>query len=137
MNLSNTLITSMILPLLSLFGLLGGLLLTYLAPEELTAGRRYFVLLYRIIFILLSFIITYFLSFPLLLLFLFLAIILLALDIKTLYIQKHHQSLFLIHYLFFLAGYFIAGKQTIIMVILFLYGLPVGTLLRMNLLDKK
>ena len=34
---------------------------------------------------------------------------------------------FLFQYLFFLTGYFVAGKQIIIAVIIFLYGLPVGT----------
>ena len=132
MTFSTTLATNVIIPLLSLSGLLGGLLLSYLAREELAVGKRYFVISYRILFILLSLVVAYFitsssLSIYITMLFLFLATFLLILDFK-----KSYLVLFLFQYLFFLTGYFIAGKQIIIAVILFLYGLPVGTLLRMK-----
>ena len=132
MTFSTTLATNVIIPLLSLSGLLGGLLLSYLAREELAVGKRYFVISYRILFILLSLVVAYFitsssLSIYIAMLFLFLAIILLILDFK-----KSYRLQFLVQYLFFLTGYFVAGKQIIIAVILFLYGLPVGTLLRMK-----
>ena len=142
MTFSTTLATNVIIPLLSLSGLLGGLLLSYLAREELAAGKRYFVWSYRILFILLSLVVAYFISFPsfsdssssssslsfsIATIFLFLATFLLIFDLK-----KSYLVLFLFQYLFFLTGYFVAGKQIIIAVILFLYGLPVGTLLRMK-----
>ncbi len=139
MTFSTTLAANVIIPLLSLSGLLGGMLLSYLAREELAEGKRYFVMSYRILFILLSLVVAYFISsssssssssfltFSIVIIFLFLAIILLLLDLK-----KSYRVLFLVQYLFFLTGYFVAGKQIIIAVILFLYGLPVGTLLQMK-----
>lgn len=112
---------------ISLSGVLAGIGLSYLAQEELAAGKKYFVMMYRAIFIMLSFITAYFLSGSLvmMMLFLFSAIFFLALDFR-----KHHQLMFFIHYLFFLVGYFLSGKELIIAAMLFLYGLPVGTLLR-------
>lgn len=140
MIFSTALATNVIIPLLSLSGLLGGMLLSYLAREELAAGKKYFVMSYRILFVLLSLIVAYFissssffssssssLSFSIAIIFLFLAIILLILDLK-----KSYRALFLFQYLFFLTGYFVAEKQIIIAVILFLYGLPVGTLLQIK-----
>ncbi len=129
MTFSTALATNIIIPLLSLSGLLGGLLLSYLAREELAAGKRYFVISYRILFILLSLVIAYFiisssLSIYIAVLFLFLA--------KIFDFKKPYRLHFLVQYLFFLTGYFVAGKQIIIAVILFLYGLPVGTLLRIK-----
>lgn len=121
------LIAIIVIPFLSLAGLLAGIILSYVAKEELSAGRKYFIIMYRIIFILLVAAITYFLYFPIIIIFLFIAIALLALDTK-----KRYRSMFLLHYLFFLAGYFFSGKQVIIAAILFLYGLPVGTLLRIK-----
>jgi len=118
---------TIIVPLLSLSGLLGGLLLSHLAKEEISSGKKYFIMLYRIIFVALSVGIAYFLTSPLIIVFLLCAIILLVLDIKM-----HRRYLFIIHYLFFLMGYFIAGAPVIIAAILFLYGLPVGTLLQVK-----
>ena len=139
MTFSATLVTNIIIPLLSLSGLLGGLLLSYLAREELAEGKRYFVMSYRILFILLSLVVAYFISssrfssysssltFSISIIFLFLAIILLLLDLR-----KCYPVLFLFQYLFFLTGYFVAGKQIIIAVIIFINGLPLGTLLQMK-----
>ena len=125
------LITSVVIPILSLSGLLAGVLLSYIAREELSAGKKYFIISYRAIFVLLSAFISIFITYLLplyaLLVFLLFAILLIVLDLK-----KHYASLFYIHYPFFLAGYFASGQQLIIAAILFLYGLPVGTLLLMK-----
>lgn len=120
-------IKTVLIPFLSLTGLLAGVILSHIAQEELLAGRKYFVFIYRIIFIVLSLVITYFLSFSLIIAFLLCAIILQVLDFKM-----SSKYLFLIYYLFFFLGYFISGAHIIIAAILFLYGLPVGTLLRMK-----
>ena len=128
MAIQINLLTSFIIPILSLGGVLAGMLLSYIASEELSAGKKYFVISYRIIFVLLSVIIVYFLSFYMLMIFLFFAILLLILDLK-----KHRTFLFYVHYLFFLAGYFLSGQQTIIAAMIFWYGLPVGTLLWMKM----
>lgn len=121
------LITILLIPLISIAGLVAGMILSYVAKEELSAGRRYFVLIYRIIFVILSLVMMYLLSFPLSIVFLLFAIILLIADLKM-----NHTSWFIVHYLFFLSGYFVAGTPLIIAAIIFLYGLPVGTLLRMK-----
>ncbi|MDO8511302.1 MAG: hypothetical protein Q7S55_03990 [Nanoarchaeota archaeon] len=129
MAIPTDLISIVLIPLFSLSGLLAGIVLSHLAREESTVGKKYFILMYRIIFVSLSLSITYFLSFHISVSLVFLAfgLILLAIDFK-----KYFRSMFIIHYLFFLAGYFISGQQLIIAAILFLYGLPVGTLLRLK-----
>ena len=118
-------VATIIIPLLSLTGLLAGVILSYIAHEELSAGKKYFVISYRIIFVLLSITIIYFLSLYMLLVFLFFALLLLMLDLK-----KHDTYLLYLHFLFFLAGYFLSGQQLVIAAMIFLYELPVGTLLR-------
>ena len=127
MILSDALTSDLIIPLLSISGLLMGVILSRLAREELSAGKKYFVLLYRIFFLLLSLIITYFLSFPIILFFFFFALVLLLLDLK-----KSYRSQFYLHYLLFIVGYFLSGKQIIVAVFIFLYSLPVGTILGMK-----
>ncbi|MEK6809266.1 MAG: hypothetical protein AABY40_01200 [Nanoarchaeota archaeon] len=122
--------SSFVVPLISLSGITAGFLLFYLAKEEMAAGKKYFILLYRLIFVLLSGIITYILyplSYDRLILFVFFAIVLLALDLK-----KHSSYAFYAHYLLFLVGYFLSGKPVIVAAVLFLYGLPVGTLIRIK-----
>src|SRR3989338_7359513 len=130
MPLPSEFFPSFIIPLISLGGIVAGLLLSYIAKEEIAAGKKYFILLYRVIFVLLSGIVAYFLyppSFNLLILFIFFAIVLLALDLK-----KSSSYAFYAHYLLFLIGYFLSGKPVIVAAILFLYGLPVGTLIRIK-----
>lgn len=130
MPLPVNLFSNVIIPLISLGGVTAGLLLSRIAQEELAAGKKYFIIMYRIIFIFLSSIIAYFLyslSFIALIIFLFFAIVLLAIDLK-----RPSPYTFYAHYFFFLAGYFISGKPLIIAAAIFLYGLPVGTLLQMK-----
>src|SRR3989344_3964963 len=98
-------ISMVLIPLFSLSGLLAGIVLSHVAQEELAAGKRYFILMYRIIFVLLSLSITYFLSFRMILIFVAGGIVLLAIDLK-----KYFKFMFIIHYLFFLYGYFISGQ---------------------------
>lgn len=130
MPLPANIFSSTIIPLISLGGVLVGMLLSHIAKEELAVGKKYFIILYRIIFVLLSIIVAYFLyslSSKGSIIFSFFAIVLLAMDLK-----KTFSYAFYAHYLFFLAGYFLSGKPLIVAVALFLYGLPVGTLLRMK-----
>ena len=51
--------TAAVILLISLSGLLAGVFLSHLAPEELAAGKKYFILLYRALFMVLSFLISY------------------------------------------------------------------------------
>jgi hypothetical protein len=117
-----------LIPLFSLTGLAVGIGLSYLAREELAAGKKYFIFLYRAIFVILSLIITYYIWF-----FIFAAILLCVLDFIKPNLRKY---LFVLHYLFFLIGYFLAGKTLLVAAILFLYGLPLGTLLWMEKIKK-
>ena len=133
MSFLSSLFSIVIIPLISLSGVAAGVLLSYLAQEELAAGKKYFIMMYKVIFILLSSVITYFLyflSFRLLALFLFFAITLFLLDLK----KPSYTFLYAysVHYFLFLISYFLSSKQLIIAAILFLYGLPVGTLLRVR-----
>lgn len=130
MVIPTNLISIVLIPLLSLSGLLAGMVLSFIAQEEVAAGKKYFIMMYRIIFVLLSGIIAYFLyvvSFNALVIFSFFAIVLLVLDLK-----KPSSYALYAHYLFFLVGYFLSSKPLIVAAILFLYGLPVGTLLRVK-----
>lgn len=120
-------IETVLIPLFSLSGIAVGVGLSYLAQEELAVGKKYFTFLTIAIFVILSFVIAYYSW-----IFIFLAILLRVLDFI-----KPNKYMFLLHYLFFLAGYFFSGKQPLIAVILFLYGLPVGTLLRTDYKPKK
>ena len=129
MAIPTDLISMVLIPLFSLSGLLAGLILSRVAREELASGKKYFILMYRMIFFLLLLSITYFLSsrISVSLVFVAFGVMLLALDFR-----RYLRSMFIIHYLFFLAGYFISVQQLIIAAILFLYGLPIGTLLRLK-----
>ena len=130
MSPSSNIFPSVIIPLVSLGGVLAGMLLSHIAQEELAAGKKYFIIIYRIIFVLLSGIIAYFLSilsFKVLIIFVFSAIVLLTIDLK-----RPSPYAFYAHYFFFLIGYFLSGKPLIVAAIIFLYGLPVGTLVRMK-----
>ncbi len=124
-------ISSLIIPLVSLSGLLGGIALYYLAREEVSAGRHYFVLVYRFIFILFSGFILYNLSFrsiPLTWLYFIISAMLFVADII-----RSRSWFFVVHYLFFFAGYFLTDRLLMVAVIMYLYGLPVGTLLSMEM----
>lgn len=118
-------ISDIIIPLLSLSGVLAGILLSYLASAEIASGKKYFVLSYRILFVMLSAMLCYAAPLYLALLFFAIALVLLLLDLK-----KYSPYFFAFHYLFFLLGYFVAEKNILIAALLFVYGLPVGTLLR-------
>ena len=125
------LIPDVILPLVSLGGLLGGIFLHHIAPEEVSAGKKYLILLYRSLFVLLSGFILYFLYSTSLLLtaiYLVFSVVLLTIDLKM-----HRAWFFAVHYLFFLTGYFFSSQQLVITVMIFLYGLPVGTLLQIKM----
>ncbi|GEM_PF-1692757 len=134
---SPAVISNFIIPLLSLAGLVVGIILSRLAQEELQAGKKYFTLLYRLIFVILSTLLAYYLSLTSVLVAV-LAILLFLLLLITDYLQPR-PWLFLVQYIFFIVGYFLSGKKLLIAAILFLYGLPIGTLLgeKLNKKNKK
>ncbi|MDP3698510.1 MAG: hypothetical protein Q8R47_02900 [Nanoarchaeota archaeon] len=130
MKIPAELISNLLIPFFSLSGLLAGVFLSSLAQEELPAGKKYFILFYRFLFIFLSMLVSYFAysRFPILTAaYLLFSVILITADLR-----KPSSYLFYAHYLFFLIGYFLSGKQLLVATLLFLYGLPIGTLLRMK-----
>ncbi len=95
-----SLLTKIIIAALSSAGLLSGVALSYIAPEELAAGRKYFIYLLSILFVV---------------------------DLKI-----ESTLAYLFHYLAFLTAYFLIQDGILIAALLFLYGFPAGTLLRMK-----
>ena len=128
MTFLDSFILDFVIPLLSISGLGIGWILSHLAKEEVEAGRKYFTILYRIIFIILSVVISYFL-YPSVVAMIFMALSLLLLIFN---LRKSSTFQFYIHYLFFLLGYFLSGQQLLAAAVLFLYGLPVGTMISME-----
>ena len=125
-----SLLTKIIIAALSSAGLLSGVALSYIASEELAAGQKYFIYLRSVLFILLSLAILYSLysSFLFLVpLFFVLFAILFVVDLKI-----ESAMAYLFHYLAFLTAYFLIQDGILIAALLFLYGFPAGTLLRIK-----
>jgi hypothetical protein len=128
MNLLNQILVL----LFSLTGILFGLILSLIAPEELRVGKKYFLLFKRIIFVLIFFLVNYYLylekNYYVLVPFTILAIVLFIIELK----QK--KSIYeLLNYIIFVVPYFFVTENTfhlLLAVLIFLYGLTAGTLLR-------
>ena len=118
--------------LFSLTGIIFGLILAFIAPEELKIGKKYFLLLKRIIFVLIFFLINYYLylaeNYYLLIPFTILAVVLFIIGFVQ---KKPIYELF--NYLNFVVPYFFVTDnqfKLLLATLIFLYGLPTGTLLR-------
>ena len=119
---------------ISLLGLVAGYALARIAPEELESGMKYFQLIKKIVFIILSGVVSYYL-YPnkLLALFLVLSIILFYLISKKLFVEMYHKIIleFLI-YLFFITPYVLINNQQFKLMIaslLFIYGFPLASII--------
>src|SRR3989338_2026847 len=120
---------ALLLPL-ALTGILGGIALSFIAPEELKSGWKYFQMAKFSLFVILIGVIGY--SFWMAQnligggIFVIFALILFILNLRFKYkwLEIVNYALFIIPY-FFLSGPY----QLLIASMLFLYGLPVGTLL--------
>tara|TARA_Y100000310_G_C20152215_1_gene565301 strand:- start:23 stop:382 length:360 start_codon:yes stop_codon:yes gene_type:complete len=108
----------------ALTGIVFGIILANIAPEEILPGEKYFLWLKRIIFIGLLITMIYysfnellFLMIPLLMILVF------ALNLKfeNDYFELGYYSLFIVFYLL--------TTPVILAILIFLYGLPTGTLL--------
>ena len=120
------------LPLFSLTGILFGLILSFIAPEELTPGKKYFILLRRSLFVLATLLIlfTFRNNLYLVLIFLALSAALLALDMKV-------KNIFVsfLPYVLYLPAFFLLLEphfRMVLVILVFLYGFPLGTLLRVK-----
>lgn len=118
---------------ISLTGILCGIALSYISPEELVPGKKYFLLVKRIIHLMFILLIgylaysekNYWLLIPLIL-----ALSLLIMQFKLEKINYYSESA---NYLIFISPYFFISQnnfQLLLAVLIFLYGLPTGTLLR-------
>ena len=128
MNLLN----QILILLFSLTGIIFGLILALIAPEELRAGKKYFLLLKKIIFIVIFFLINYYLylaeNYYVLIPFTILGIVLFIIEfmqIKPIY-ELSNYLIFVIPYFFVTNNKF----HLLLATLIFLYGLPTGTLLR-------
>ena len=126
-------ISSLILAV-SLSGLLFGLFLALIAPEELRAGRIYFKTAAAVLFLLIILVGSfYFFSFSeyfILTIFLLTTILIFGVELKY-----ELFWLMIINYLLFSALYFLITEtnlQLLLACLIFLYGLPIGTLLKMT-----
>jgi hypothetical protein len=126
-------INELLMLLISIMGIVFGYILTFVAFEELKDSKKYFLLMKIVLGICFLSVISYgFIvnqSYYLLTIFLSLGIILLLLNLlvfKKLYFE-------LINYLYFMVAYFLISEliiQAILAVMIFLYGLPTGSLLK-------
>ncbi len=130
-------INELLLPLFSLTGLLLGIILSFIAPEELVSGKKYFILFKQSLFVIISGIILFsFLQsqqFYLLLFFTLSAAALFFFDLKLK--NKKYRRYYCLHYFIFLLPYFLNHNlsfRLILVSLIFLYGFPVGTLLRVG-----
>ncbi len=121
---------------ISLIGFLLGVILSYIAPEELKPGKKYFIFMKGFLFYLILayslFLFIYFQNFY------FTLIPIIYFPINLFYIKKQRKYLQTIsNYLFFIIIYItitimVSNNNLLIIlpVLIFLYGLPAGTLFR-------
>ena len=118
---------------LSLAGILCGVALSYIAPEELAVGKKYFIWLKRTLWVILLGITGYSLfliqNYTLLAIGVILFVGLLMLD----FVRENKYN-YLLNYILLTATYFLLpSNQLLFASVMFLYGFPVGTLLRMEI----
>jgi hypothetical protein len=118
---------------IGLSGILFGVALSYIAPEELQAGKKYFLFLRGIFYVLFTIITTYFIWPVMSLIGILVQVILLSgLILRWKTSALKFEPLI---YITFIACFFlvpIANYAPIAATLIFLYGLTVGTLLKIK-----
>lgn len=116
-------------------GIASGMILARIAPEELESGKKYFLLFKNFIYSLLFLLVAFYFSKEQN----FLGLGVLSALFVVLWrisLQSRHQELYEIpKYLLFIVPYFlisITEFQLLLSSFLFLYGMPTGTLLKMD-----
>ncbi|MBS3118898.1 hypothetical protein J4417_04435 [Candidatus Woesearchaeota archaeon] len=114
-----------------LSGCLGGYILSLISPEEMESGKKYFLLLKRIFFVLIGLTSYYFYQAEQVALFVLMAVFLVLfyfnfLNKKT----KKRRYLEAFNYGLFIVLFFFSAEKTLLASMMFLYGLPVGSLWR-------
>ena len=120
--------------LISLGGIICGYLLTYIAPEEIDAGQRYFLFLKRSLWVILA--LTSLFFFIKAQNILWGILFFLALGILfTITLFWKHVVIEIVNYITFLSIILLSQKeaQLLLASVVFLYGLPAGTLLKHDL----
>jgi|SRR3989344_695051 len=118
--------------LFALAGLLLGVVLSYIAPEELKAGKTYFILLKRIIFLLMVLLAGYYLWIDGKIIYVA-GELLFAAPLFWWELRRKNKILEIGVYIFSIGAYLLISNNNyglILTVLVFLYGLPAGTLLR-------
>lgn len=129
--------------LFSLSGFLVGILLSIISPEEMKPGKKYFVfiknfLFYLIVFFSLSLFYVYQLGYFLLMPLAYLAFYTILIRKQKVYWREPLNYVFFgILYLFFYVFAFENSWLIILASMIFLYGLPTGTLFRLELVEKQ
>ncbi len=117
-----------------LSGFLGGYILSLISPEEMGSGRKYFLLLKRIFFVLIGLTFYYFyqagqgVTFFVLIAGFLILFYLNFLNKRT----KEKKYLEAFNYCFFGLLFFLSAEKTLLASATFLYGLPVGSLWRIK-----
>lgn len=115
-------------------GIVFGVILAMIAPEELQVGKKYFKIIKKTLFVLLFFIINYSFyvssQYILLILFSIITIVLFVIELT-----KWKQVYEIINYILFLVPFFFVGgieNKMILATIIFIYGLPTGTMIKIK-----
>lgn len=132
-------LTSILIGLIALLGIPSGIILALIAPEELKAGKVYFKTMSALIFILMSFLLIYYFfaqqQYLFLTLFVIVAVIFFVLKLRyDFFWLDWLNTLFFLSFYFLLALFFKSEMvyQLLLASLLFLSGLPTGSLLKMN-----
>lgn len=131
-----------VLPL-SLLGFLFGIILALIAPEELRPGKKYFLLIKKILFcfilLLPLFLFIYLKNYYfVLIIIIYLVLYFLILRKKKFWLKEiFNYSFFIITYLVFIILNLKNNLIIILPSLIFLYGLPAGTLFRLSLIEKQ
>ena len=128
-----TLLTSIAIFIVSLLGFVGGVLLSYLAAEEVEPGRKYLLWLGRVLFMVALAVVNYYAWVEGRFIF---GGIVTILGIFLLFLEWNMAEparVFLFPYILLGSAYFLldnAAAQLVLASVLFLYGLPTGTLMK-------
>ena len=132
--------------IISLAGFLVGFILSIISPEELRPGKKYFILIHRILF---SLIIIHSIYFSIYVKQLYLItipasfLVLYLVLLRKRFIKDYFYLKEISNYLFFIITYFLIitlngqNFKLLFLSLVFIYGLPAGTLLRFGFIRKQ
>ncbi|HLC80737.1 MAG TPA: hypothetical protein VJG31_03105 [Candidatus Nanoarchaeia archaeon] len=117
--------------IVGLSGCLGGYILSLISPEEMESGKKYFLLLKRIFFVLIGLMFYYSYQAGQATLFVLMAVFLVLFYLNFLNKKtKEKKYLEIVNYGLFIVLFFFSAEKTLLASMVFLYGLPVGSLWR-------